>query len=85
MDESTFRELLRKDKGVHGGKLNVLVVTKEMPSTGALQELESFGLQVGEVAGNKIVGTIDESKVEQLRHHALIAEVELSSRMKPHA
>jgi len=84
MEESTFRHLLSKDKGVHQGKLNVLVATKEIPNANSLHELESFGLQVDEVMGNKIAGAIDEAKIEGLRHHALIAEVELSSRLRPH-
>ncbi len=50
---------------------------------GCLRRLESYGVTVGEVVGNKVIGTIPGDRLADLRSDPDVADVEISAQLKP--
>lgn len=76
---------LNLDESERSGPLQVIVDlhTREA-GDGCLQQLESLGLRVNSVAGNKVIGSVDAAELPALRAHAEVREVEVSTRLHPH-
>ena len=49
-----------------------------------LRELESLGLDIKSVAGNKVIGSVEAARLPALRGHAGVREVETSVRLQRH-
>ena len=50
----------------------------------SLEHLRSCGLNVEEVVGNKVIGTIAGERLEDLRGLTEVAEVEVAAKLRPH-
>jgi len=61
----------------------ILQISSSEPES-VLSELRTRGLQVDRVIGNKVIGSVDQAKLEALRNTAGVAEIEPSQRLNPH-
>jgi len=69
-----------------GGTVQVLVdLNVREPDAACLQKLAAYGLEVSEVIGNKLVGTIPGEQIGRLERDPQVAEVEVATRLKPTA
>jgi hypothetical protein len=72
--------------GERQGLVHVLVDLKTRTAEpDCLERLEAHGLTIDRVVGNKVLGTIKGESLESLRLDPAVAEVEISSRLRPHA
>jgi len=72
--------------GERRGPVQVLVDLKTRTAEpDCLRRLEANGLALDRVIGNKILGTIAGEALESLRADPGVADVEISSRLRPHA
>lgn len=69
----------------HGPVLVLVGLNTRRAEADCLERLEGYGLTVDRVIGNKILGTIAGDALESLRSDPEVAEVEISSQLRPHA
>lgn len=68
------------------GPLRVLVDLRVgEPDVDCLERLREHGLTVEKVVGNKVIGTVEGERLEELRTVPEVAEVEVPSKLRPHA
>jgi hypothetical protein len=72
--------------GERQGSIDVLVDLKTRTAEPeCLEHLKkAYGLSSDRVIGNKVLGTISGDSLESLRRDPAVAEVEVSSRLRPH-
>jgi hypothetical protein len=72
--------------GAPSAPVQVLVdLTTRTVEPSCLGHLEDLGLTVSRVIGNKVLGTIAGENLAALRDDSAVAEVEISSQLRPHA
>jgi hypothetical protein len=78
--DAAGESLLRKE-----GPVRVLVaLTIREADEACLEALRRLGLDVEEIVGNKVIGTIEGQRLDGLKSAPEVAEVELPSRLRPH-
>jgi hypothetical protein len=74
-----------EDLLVKRGPVRVLIDLKlRQADERSLELLRSCGLNVEEVVGNKVIGTVPGERLEDLRRLSEVAEVEVAAKLRPH-